>query len=222
MRTIEDLCLRSNAIAKEKGWYDGKDTDQRPLSLHSTLVHSEVSEALEEFREHRSNREVYFEVSDPERGKQNVSKEDMDRILSGPDPDLVFVLAKPAGIPVEIADVVIRIAQRTASSGKLLEAEVNRLQKSATMSRSVEDGLPGLLADMHVAIAMAYKCGTDSRWAEWLSRDGLPSSELVWFADAVWLAFDFCERSGVDLWAAIELKETYNRSRPQRHGNKKA
>lgn len=66
--------------AREKGWWD--DDGDRSFGDLITLVHSELSETFEEYRNNRGMTEVYFNENKPD---------------------------KPEGIPVELADAIIRI-----------------------------------------------------------------------------------------------------------------
>lgn len=78
--TISDWQRTIHAYAKDKGWWDS----ERPRSFGDicALFHSEISEAYEEFRAGRAATEVYESPNKP---------------------------GKPEGIPVEIADLVIRV-----------------------------------------------------------------------------------------------------------------
>ena len=58
---INDLCTRSHAMAKEKGWWD---ENRSPYEL-GNLCHSELSEALEELRDGREVTEIYFKPDKP-------------------------------------------------------------------------------------------------------------------------------------------------------------
>lgn len=68
-----------HAMACAKGWWDA-DKGTRNFGELMALVHSEVSEALEEYRDRRGTQEIHY--SDK---------------------------GKPEGIPIELADVLIRV-----------------------------------------------------------------------------------------------------------------
>lgn len=74
--TINELCKEAHDIAKDKGWHN----PERNIPELLCLVHSEVSESLESYR----NNEHLCGI----------------KIISG---------GKPEGFPVELADAIIRI-----------------------------------------------------------------------------------------------------------------
>ncbi|MGH7773964.1 MAG: hypothetical protein ACREQA_17210 [Candidatus Binatia bacterium] len=77
-------------IAEDHGWHD----EPRTVGDRIALMHSELSEALEEFRNHRGF-EVYFQY-------ENVNE-------------------KPRGLGIELADCLIRIFDFAQEEGLELE-----------------------------------------------------------------------------------------------------
>lgn len=76
--TIRELQEKAHAMSREKGWYDGENAD-RNIGEMLALIHSEVSEALEAWRD--GDLAIRIRESD----------------------------GKPEGLGVELADAAIRI-----------------------------------------------------------------------------------------------------------------
>lgn len=76
--TVQELVTSSYQNAKDHGWHD----EPRTVGDLICLMHSELSEALEEHRNGKLPAEVYYNDNKPE---------------------------KPEGIPIELADCIIRI-----------------------------------------------------------------------------------------------------------------
>lgn len=91
--TIKEFAKSVHENAVEHGWWE----EERAFPEIVALIHSEVSEALEEYRSGHGEDEVYF----GEKGK-------------------------PEGIPVELADAVIRILDWCEHKGIDLEAVLER------------------------------------------------------------------------------------------------
>jgi len=74
--TLNEWRDESFSLASEKGWHD---TDKDDFAAKLCLIHSEISEALDDYRNNKGMTEIYYEKS------------------------------KPCGVPVELADTLIRI-----------------------------------------------------------------------------------------------------------------
>lgn len=85
---VSELISKAHLNAVEKGWWDNDTSLDRNFGTSLMLVVSELAEAMEEYRNGRGKDEIWY----------------------GPD-------GKPEGIPVELADVVIRIADLCGQHG---------------------------------------------------------------------------------------------------------
>jgi len=209
MIDLNKLAEVSNTIACEKGWWDGAPRSMAALTL---LMQSENSEALEEYRANKALNEVWYEVKyhrdSPDgafdgAGKRAMSKGELDALRA--DTNAKVEDAKPCGIPIEIADTLIRIADYAAHRGLDLNAEYNKLPPGRTCSDFEE-----ALAESNYWVSQAWY-GHKRR-----EESGL-AFQLVKAADCLLL---MCEHKGIDIEGAIQEKEAFNRTRPRRHGGK--
>lgn len=111
--TIAELIQEAHETAKSKGWWDKRDgAPDRNMAEQIALMHSELSEALEEWRNHglRDEAMLYTDIERvAEFGEASV---DMFRYEPG---------RKPEGIAAEFADVLVRIADTCGRYGIPLE-----------------------------------------------------------------------------------------------------
>jgi hypothetical protein len=203
--TIEELCKRSHMISVEKGWATNEG-DPRSFATITALNHSELSEALEEWRNNKPVDEIYYEVTikdQPDVPSVVLSQENWK-----PARETGRYNGKPCGIPIELADFIIRIAQHVGTAHTIQELMHAYRDESHLAMPLIFDIY---LADAHSATSKAYDA----------TKTGQSSMKFHWLAASIKMTFGFCERSGIDLWAAIDEKEAYNRTRPHKHGGKK-
>lgn len=112
IQTVEQFQAEAHRNAKEKGWWE----NDMPFPQFIALLHSEASEAFEEYRARRGVNETYFRQS-------------------GVDADP----KKPEGIPVELADLVIRVLDYCGANGIDL-AEAMRLKMAYNRTRPYRHG----------------------------------------------------------------------------------
>lgn len=100
--------------AESKGWNQG--LSERSFGDWCSLMHTEISEAYEDYRAHRSLGEVYYEFE----GTKIDEKHAGDFLSQNPT-----AILKPCGIPIEMADLVIRVLHIAAFSGYSLSAMID-------------------------------------------------------------------------------------------------
>ena len=113
---------------------------------------------------------------------------------------------KPEGFGVEMADAYIRILDLAGA----LEVSAFSFASPPHEGRS----LPGLMMETTKALSRASYVATAHG-----VQGGLFANAI---SDSLRLVEEICKRSEVDLLSLIEVKAAYNKTRPYRHGNKKA
>lgn len=95
--SFKELQTKIHSNAVEHGWWE----EERTFGELIALCHSELSEALEEFRKGKGLKETYYKclTEDP---FEECNYDELGTCKG-------CLKAKPEGIPTELADVVIRI-----------------------------------------------------------------------------------------------------------------
>ena len=183
---LADLQKEAHAIAKDHGWWD----EERTFGELIALVHSELSEALEWYREGEHVQPMREEspqygLDDPVHGKY-----------------------KPVGVPSELADVVIRVADMAEWYGVELDDAVEAFGKDVA---PMEGSFGDWITVGHVLLSRVAQNGYVD-----------PAQPLDLFAVGGFVKHIryMAAHYGIDLDAAIEAKMEYNRSRSYRHGGK--
>jgi NTP pyrophosphatase (non-canonical NTP hydrolase) len=104
---INEMQKEVHRIAADHGWWEDWD---RNVGEMLSLIHSEISEALEEWRRHKALDEIYYSDG-----------------------------GKPEGFPIELADAIIRIGDLCERYGIDLE-EALRIKMAFNESRPYRHG----------------------------------------------------------------------------------
>lgn len=187
--------IHQNAV--EHGWWE----TERDFGEICALIHSELSEALEEYRNNRPP--IYYNCK---LGGGICNREACADIHKDPwyvEEPCTDQKEKPEGIMTELADVVIRIFDYCGKAG--LDMSSDCLNASGKMNcRSFGD----FIADCHKDVSEAYNWECDRM----IKTESLERCVIRIAA--------YFEKNGFSLEEVIRLKHEYNKTRPYRHGGK--
>ncbi len=195
MINLTDLQQEAHAIAKDRGWWD----EERTFGDCIALVHSELSEALEAYRD------IGLATENPVR-----------KTVTG---EVLYErhLHKPEGVASELADVVIRVADMAEwLKVDLAQAREEDEDLGDEKQAYLQERLSGNLDSFGEWIAAIHEDVGDAGYHQRNRGDN-----LGWHLVAViWMVQEMAAHYDIDLDAAIEAKMEYNRSRSYRHGGK--
>lgn len=179
--------IHENAVAH--GWWETKRSTGEVIAL----IHSELSEALEEARD---NRPMMY--------------------VLGPNGEEIctpcyFNGRKPEGVAVELADAVIRVLDAAAHVGMPLQDYDAERQEV----ESVRDVAPKIFGDFGTSIAFLHSIVSDLLRA---SIEGDANDAISAALGIIAYIEEYLVYRGLDLWEVIEIKHNYNKGRPYKHG----
>ena len=186
--------VHANAVAH--GFWDV----ERPIEETMALIHSEWSEALEEYR---ADRPMYYKVcmhcGEPCMKNGCDEYDDGNCLLRHLDP-------KPEGIAVELIDGVLRIMDYLGVVAESIDCDSNHaemLAEQATLETDyhVPPALPVLVGLLHSLTSAAF-------------TDDEPGDLLA----CVGMVFLYIRLNGLDPESIINEKHEYNKTRPYKHG----
>ena len=198
MLDLNEFAQDVHAVSVEHGWWEGEDNND--IDTKIALIHSEWSEALEEYRAGRPM--VWYKCR--EGGEvAPVCVENACAAWANGDCDICSRDKKPEGIAVELVDGVIRIIDLMAAK-EMMAADLGYFSYG-------ECTLPHLVAALHSFVSLAgialYAHKIDEAEAS-LNR-------------CIYWTFHWLKAQGVDMDELMRLKHEYNKTRSYRHGGKR-
>ena len=197
-KPLNEWAAEIHANACDKGWWD----EPRTVDEVASLIHSEWSEALEEFRAGRPM--VWGDICTGEITDGNVV---MTKRVTGYGVVRQHPNCKPEGIAVELVDGCIRILDYLATI--VPQDAPDRWRWCAAID--AEDAhmpLPSLIERLHSMVVHAYD----------LDPDRLEPGTL---RGAIIIVAGWLKAHSIDIEEIMELKHTYNKTRPYKHGGKR-
>lgn len=211
---LKDFVNDVHENAVRHGWWDSP----RPIGEIIALIHSELSEALEEYRAKRPN--LWFACKEVESACVNVCNpsDEYDCANFGKEESCQYRSHKPEGICIELIDAVIRIfdyvgfAKIYIDSSKTIADYFsdNGLVAGMSMNTFHNAALPDVIAAIHYHVSVAYNSH--------LIKGKDECAEILLAVAGVIISY--VNALGEDAERMLIIKHEYNKERPYRHGGK--
>lgn len=187
--------IHENAV--KHGWYD------KPISRaeYEALFHSEISEALEEYRNEMPD--VYWNCGVT--GEICAPASECDCEYCDAEWECTHRDQEPHGIAIELIDLAIRLLDYGAAH----EIDIPQCTKySYSKGWFSKDTLILTIAGFHEHITLLMGLAEYQEQVEHIST-------------ILFKIQSYCEDNGLDFETLLHLKHEYNKTRPYRHGGKR-
>ena len=193
--------IHANAVAH--GWWE----EERPYGEVLALVHSEWSEALEEYR---VGRPLVWYVC-PMADRQMCNWTNTDCHYKGHERCVnLHREPKPEGIAVELADGVIRIFDYFGHAGTKYEEDVDIDKAIDVLPDEVKANIPTMSFPDFINllhIMTVFACTSNTTEDNIRHLDDAVAAVLLWI-----------KMQGIDPLEIMQQKHEYNKTRPYKHG----
>ncbi len=191
-----DFAAEVHQLAVDHGWWDPKPS----FADIVVMCHSELSEAVEEYR---VGRPMVYRVC----GMDGSATCALDCGVPCQYDPCEHRGAKPEGVAVEMGDCILRILDVLAEAGVDIDGSLWR--EDAAGKDLIET-----VAKCHYLISTA--------WTVCSASLGLKDCRYVYYMLACMATIlAWAHQNNVDMEAVLRAKHAYNKTRPYRHGGKK-
>lgn len=207
---IREFAHEVHQNAVEHGWWESN----REIPEIIALIHSEWSEALEEYRAGRPM--VWYNCNEISTDLNPCDPQDEGDCLNYACRETCEHRSKkPEGIAVELIDGCIRILDYLGKEGLTIRGieTFEELMKTAPQEVYKVD-LPNLVTNLHLKTSYAYVFIKGAKSEQHLQRGYAAMFE------AISVAFCWIRENGYDPAEIMKTKHEYNRTRPYKHGGK--
>lgn len=209
-KTLGGMTAEIRSVNIDKGWRAPEGgPGANTFGDYLALLHSEVSEALEAYRDHRladaTERPVCIgDIGCPGWHKPTPLSGEYDHGNRAPCPVGHMHLPNPEGVGSELADVLIRLLDMAdVFSVKPYDMDMELRDVAPLVDAGNMQSFGDHLALLHYLIGALTTTAYGAGWTEFLRA-------LVMVS----------ERYDIDLAAEYERKIAYNRTRPHQHGGR--
>lgn len=204
---INEFAKEVHQNAVEHGWWD----EPRTVGEIIALCHSELSEALEEYR---AGRPMVYRICRASDGCPCDGEGCGDWDTESGACELGVMDEKPEGIAVELCDCIIRVLDYMGKEGFDVDALLREAPKAVMCDvpvRVYAASLGDHISRWHLLLSLAYAC--------WCTSAGTHAAALR-MALCICEIVEWAEEAGVDMEMVLDIKHEYNKTRPYRHGGK--